>query len=126
MKEKDSFFKAVFENTGTGMMVIEEDTTISMVNREFENFSGYSREEVEGIMSWKELVALTEDLKAMEGYHHRRRKEPEATPRKYEFQMKTRDGSIKNILVYIDIIQSSNRSVASLMDITERKQAEEK
>lgn len=126
MKEKDSFFKAVFENTGTGMMVIEEDTTISMVNREFENFSGYSRQEVEGIMSWKQLVALADDLKAMEEHHYKRGKQPETIPHKYEFQMKTKNGGIKNILTHIDIIPYTTRSVVSLMDITERKQAEEK
>lgn len=59
----DSFFRTVFENIGTGMLIIEEDTTISVANKEFKNLTGYTRKEVEGIMSWKEIVVLLGELK---------------------------------------------------------------
>jgi len=50
--EKEQKYKSIFENTGTAMMIVEEDTMISMVNGEFENITGYDKEEVEGKMTW--------------------------------------------------------------------------
>lgn len=47
----------LFENTGTAMCILEEDKTISLVNRQFEELSGYSKEEIEGKRKWTEFVA---------------------------------------------------------------------
>ncbi|MCF8037134.1 MAG: PAS domain S-box protein [Desulfobacteraceae bacterium] len=124
MEKNDSFFKAIFHNTGTGMAIIEEDTTISLVNKEMENFLGYARHEMEGLMSWRELVAFEEDLKRMENYHYRRRENPEAAPKKYETRMVTKNGGIKSCLAFVDIIPDSKQSVISFLDISERKQLE--
>ncbi len=40
--------RMIFNATGTAAVIIEEDTTISLVNSEFETLSGYSKEEIEG------------------------------------------------------------------------------
>ena len=55
LKESEAFYRTLFENTGTATIIVDEDTTILMANTQFENFSGYSKEEVEGKMSWKEI-----------------------------------------------------------------------
>jgi PAS domain S-box-containing protein len=52
LRESESTYRTIFENTGTATIIIEEDTTISLINGEMERLSGYSREEVEGKMSW--------------------------------------------------------------------------
>ena len=38
--ENDAFYRVIFENTGTAILLLEEDTTISLVNSEFEKLSG--------------------------------------------------------------------------------------
>ncbi|HID43126.1 MAG TPA: PAS domain S-box protein, partial [Archaeoglobaceae archaeon] len=50
LEESEKKYRAIFENTGTAMAIIEEDTTISTVNSEFEKLSGYKKEEIEGKM----------------------------------------------------------------------------
>ena len=35
------FYQTLFENSGTATIVIEQDTTISMMNNDFANFTGY-------------------------------------------------------------------------------------
>ena len=44
------------------MTVVEEDTTLSLVNGKFEELSGYKKEEIEGKMSWTQFVH-PDDLK---------------------------------------------------------------
>jgi PAS domain-containing protein len=42
----ENFYRTLFENSGTATIVIEEDTTISMMNSDFANFTGYAREDI--------------------------------------------------------------------------------
>ena len=124
-QESAEYLKTIFETTSLATIVIEEDTTISMANKEFENLSGYSKEELEGTKSWTEFVAA-EDLKRMQKYHHQRRIDPEKTIKSYEFRFINKKGSQRDILLRVDMIPGTKASVASLLDITERKQADEK
>ena len=118
-------YRAIFENTGTATLILEEDTTISLVNGHFEELSGYSREEIEWKKVWSEFV-VKEDLERMKKLHYSRRIDPESTLKKYEFRFINKEGNIRNILIVIDMIPGTKKSIASLLDITERKKIEEK
>ena len=124
LEGSESKYRTVFENTGTATAIIEEDTIISLVNTEFEKISGYTREEIEGKKSWTEFVT-TDDLERMKQYHRLRRTAPDAVPKSYEFQFIDRKGNVKDILLTIDMIPGTKKSVGSLLDITQRKQATE-
>ncbi|HKK95373.1 MAG TPA: PAS domain S-box protein, partial [Anaerovoracaceae bacterium] len=124
LKESEKRYKAIFENTGTSTLIIEKDKTISMINKEFEELSGYTKEEVEGNMKWTNFV-VPEDLERMKKYHKARRKKGETAPTRYEFGFVGRDKEKHHILLDIDMIPGTSKSVASLLDITKRKQAEE-
>jgi PAS domain S-box-containing protein len=117
-------YRTIFETTGTATVIIEEDTTISLANSEFEKLSGYSKEEIEGNKSWTEFVA-EEDSERMKEYHRLRRIAPDAAPRNYEFRFIDRQSNVTDISLVIAMIPGTKKSVASLLDITERKQAEE-
>ncbi len=118
-------YKAIFETTETVMLIVEEDMTISLANDRFESLTGYKREEVEGKKKWTEFVEKN-DLEKMVIRHQLRRADPGLAAKSYEFRLVHRDGSLKNILLTVDIIPGSKRSVASLLDVTDRMQAEEK
>jgi PAS domain S-box-containing protein len=123
LKESERKYRAIFENTGTATTIIEEDTTISLANQEFEKLSGYTKEEIEGKKSWTEFV-LKEDLKRMKKYHRLRRVNSDAAPRKYEFRFIDKKGNVKDVLLTIDMIPGTKKSIASLLDITKLKQTE--
>ena len=118
-------YKTIFDNTGTATIIVEEDTTISLVNEQFEVLFGYSKEEIEWKKSWTEFI-VEEDLDRMKKLHYFRRKDPESTLRKYEFRLTDKKGDIRDIFIVIDLIPGTKKSVASLLDITERKKMEEK
>ncbi|MBC7333584.1 MAG: HD-GYP domain-containing protein [Actinobacteria bacterium] len=117
-------YEVIFENSGTAMAIIEEDTTISHVNSEFEKLSGYPREEIEGKKSWAEFVSK-EDLDTMKKYHYLRRINPDLAPKKYEFRAIDKDGNIRNFLINVALIPGTKRSIVSLIDITEKHKTEE-
>ena len=117
-------YRTIFENTGNASILIGEDTTILLANSNFEKLSGYSRHEMEGKMSWTVFIA-DEDLEMMKHYHAQRRIDPDSAPSSYEFWFKNRFGELKDIFLTLAMIPGTNESVASCMDITERKRAEE-
>ena len=47
IRESENRYRTVFENTGTAMVIIEEDTTISFANKEFIKLTGYSKEDID-------------------------------------------------------------------------------
>ena len=124
LAESEEMYRTIFESTGTAMMIIEEDTTISLANTQLEKLTGYSREEVEGKKSWTEFVA-PKDLEMMVEYHYWRRKDRDGAPLSYEFQLIDRYGDHKDILLNIGMIPGTKKSLVSLIDITDRKQAEQ-
>ena len=125
LKKSEKKYRTIFENTGTAIIIIEEDTIISLVNRQFEELSGYSREETEWKKKWTDFV-IEEDLERMIKLHYSRRKNSESTQKKYEFRYVNKKGNIRDILIVLNMIPGTKRSVASLLDITERKKIEQK
>jgi len=123
LRNSESKYRVVFENTGNATVILEEDTTISLANSEFARLSGYSIQEIEGQKKWLDFVALEERERIL-GYHRLRRVDPTAAPRKYDFHFVDKSGNIKDIYTAVDLITGTKKSIVSLVDITERKQSE--
>ena len=123
--DSENMYKTIFENTGTSTIIIEDNTTISLANSEFERFTGYSKKEIEGKKSWTEFI-VKDDLERMLEQHKLRRTTPSSALNNYEFQAIDRNGNIKDVLLRVGTISGTKKSIASMLDITERKKAEEK
>jgi len=124
LRESEDRYRTIFETTGTATIIVEEDTTVTLVNTEFEKLSGAPKEYWEGRRSWQEFVHVN-DLERMLKYHRLRRVDAESAPRNYEFSLLDTQGGIREVIITISMIPGTGRSVASFADITERKQAEE-
>lgn len=124
LRESEAKYRTIFENTGIAFAVIEEDTTISLMNTEAEEIIGYSKEEMEGKRSWTEFVAKKDDLEKMKEYHILRRIDPDAAPKKYEFQAIDKSGNVKDVIITISMIPGTKKSIASFLDNTDRKEVE--
>jgi len=111
MRESENRYKAIFDNTGTAMMFIEEDMTISMANRELERLTSYSKEELEGRKKWTEFVANKDDLERMKEYHRLRRIDPLSVPQTYEFQFVDRVGHVKDMVVTVATMPGMKQSL---------------
>jgi len=120
LQKSEKKYRSIFENTGTAMLMIEDDKTISLVNEEFVKLTGYSKEEIEDNMKWPRLVS-EKDREKMLGYHKARRESDEKAPTNYEFTLINRFGDAKNVVIEIGLIPETEKTVASLMDITDYK-----
>ncbi|MEI7637008.1 MAG: PAS domain S-box protein [Syntrophus sp. (in: bacteria)] len=116
-------YQSILENTGTVMLIVDEDMTISFANAEFEKLTGYSREEAMGSKKWTEFVDKS-DLQRMVGQHALRRSEAGLAKRSYEFCLLHKDGDLRQVYLTVDLIPGTSNSVASLLDITELKRSE--
>lgn len=123
LRESEDLYRTIFENTGAATIIIEEDTIISLANEEWEKLSGYTREECEWKMSWQHFVH-PDDVQRMRSYHDERRIDGQQAPRKYEFRYIRRNGEMRYMINSVSVIPGTLRSVASMIDITDLKQAE--
>lgn len=124
LQESENLYRAIFETTGTATTIIEEDKTISLLNSEFERMTGYKREEWEGKRKWTEYIA-PKDLARMNKYHTLRRQDPTAAPRNYEHDLIDAKGRIRHMFLTVDMIPGTKKSVASFIDITEWRKAQQ-
>ncbi len=125
LRASEDIYRTIFETTGTAMFISEEDATVSVVNTEFEKLSGAGKDFWEGKRSWREFVHK-KDLKRMLRYHQDRRINPDSVPHKYEFRFLDQQGNSRQVIMLVSMIPGTKRSVAALVDITERMQAEQK
>ncbi len=123
LKQSEARYRTIFENTGTATIIVEEDATIVLANQEIETLTGFSSGEIAG-KKWTEFVH-PDDLKKMRSYHEGRRSDPASAPRQYEFRLLDRRGNEKNVINTVSVIPGTRQSVASLLDITRRIQAEQ-
>ncbi|WP_407919117.1 PAS domain-containing protein [Desulforhopalus singaporensis] len=104
LRSSEEWYRSVFENTGAGTIIIEEDTTISLANTGFATLAGYSKEEIQSRMKWTDMVATPEERFRMEQYHYRRRRDGAAVPINYESTLKDRDGANKRVFLRVDLL----------------------
>lgn len=117
-------YRSIFDHTGSATIIIESDMTIALANSEFEHLTGHSREEMEGKMPWTAFVAA-EDIERLKGYHRQRRIDPGSAPGTYDFRLVDRHGRRKDLHMTIGIIPGTDRSVASMIDVSDRKRFED-
>lgn len=123
MKESQRYYKTIFENTGTATIIVEEDSTLSLVNTQFEYLYGMPWDKIEGKLKWTDMVT-SQHIPKMKKYHELRRIDPDSVPRNYEFDFIDSAGNIKNILITVAIIPGTTKSLVSLQDITYSKDTE--
>lgn len=121
--ESEKKYRTIFENTGTAITIIDEDTKRIMANTEALKLAGCTKEEFVG-RSWTESV-LPEDLEKVKKYHHLRRINEDLAPHSHEFRYIDKQGKVKDVLATVTMIPESKMSVVSLLNISDRKRAEE-
>ena len=124
LKESEVRYRTIFENTGTATVIVDEDATIVLANRQFERLTGFSRSEIEGKKKWTEFV-LEDDLPKVKLLSRAVGKHSRTPSDGYEFRITNNRNGVLNVLANVASIPSTKRVVMSFLDITERKMAEE-
>jgi PAS domain S-box-containing protein len=117
-------YRTIFETTGSATVIVDNEKTILLMNREFERLSGFRKDIVEHQKLITDFVDEC-DRERVESYHWQRRGQPYDAPKSYEFKFVNRKGDVRYVFANVDLIRGTSNSVISLLDITELKQVSE-
>ncbi len=124
LKQERDFTRSILETANSLIVCLDEHARIVVFNRELEQLTGYSREEVLG-KRWPELFLLEEDYH--EGLKQFREWVLAHPADKYEQKIRTKSGATPIILwsnsSLIDPNTGQLTAIAIGYDITDRKQA---
>ena len=124
IKESEEKFRSVVENSHEGIFIIGKDYRFIYVNDELCQILGYPDEEIIG-QDFRKF--LDENSKKLVSDRYIRRQKGEDIPHRYEFNIMRKDGRKRQVEISSSIIKDSKGeifTVAQILDITERKQAE--
>ena len=122
LSTSEELFRIIFENNTSAIVIIETDSTISMVNDAFSKMTGYTREEIVG-NNWNRLIPEAE-LERLTKYNRLRLQLSPDIPDNYEFQFYKKNGEVRVGLMSVFFAKLLNQVVTSIIDITEHKEME--
>ncbi len=123
LKESENKYRIIFDNSGTAMIIVEEDDTISLANREFEILTGDKKKEIENKKNWIDFI---------HGDDQKRILELKKSPKKYlrdssdhrEIRLINRNNEVRDVIVNLAPLSEAGKYIVSFLDITERKKTE--
>jgi len=125
LRESEERFRSIVENSQAGIMIIDEAYRLIYVNPELCRISGYSQK---GLIGHDFREFLDGESRRLVAERYIQRQRGEEVPPRYEFNIIRKDGEKRRVEISSAIIKDSAgevRTVAQILDISERKQAEE-
>jgi PAS domain S-box-containing protein len=123
LKESESKYRTIFENTGTALIIVNGGTgNIALVNSEFERLSDYSKAEAAAMNI--EKIIRAEDRAKAEEYNSYFTHKPLFIRNSYDFMLVRKNGKFVPVMATVASL-SGSYFVWSLLDITERKRIED-
>lgn len=124
LENSEEQYRTIFENTGTAMAIIDEDRRIVLVNSMFEALSGFRKDELEHKVAAADFVH-PEDRAPLQEYYRSIHPNSTESNKPYEFRFTRRSGAVRHVSMTQSGIPGAERNVVSLLDITDKKRAEE-
>jgi len=125
LKTSEEQFRLIIESSHAGIGMVDEAFRVVYVNDQLCRMLGYPRKEILG-QDFRKF--LDEGSQQFVADRYVRRQRGEKIPPKYEFGIVRRDGERRRIEVVNTVIKDASgrkRTLCQVLDITERKQAEE-
>lgn len=125
LRENEEQYRAVVENSHNGIAIIGEDYKFDYVNDRLCEIFRRKSEEIIG-NDFREF--LDDESKQLVGDRYNKRQQGEEVPSAYEFTVVRKDGEKRRVEINSVVVEDSKsrkRTIAQLMDITERKKAEQ-
>ncbi|MEM3699830.1 MAG: GAF domain-containing protein [Candidatus Bathyarchaeia archaeon] len=124
LKNSEELFRSIVENSHNTILLIDEKFKIIYANNEAVALSGYPKEEIVG-QDFRNF--LDEESRKLVEERYLRRRRGECIPPRYEFKIVRKDGEKRNVEIKAAVIRDKSgklRSIAQLLDITEKKKIE--
>jgi len=125
LEESEERYRAIFLNTGTPGILINEDTSIDVANTEFLHLAGVTQDDMRQNPPWTDFFH-PDDVQRMLRYHAQRRQDEAVAPRTYEARLVDSSEELHHVKLTVAMIPRTQQSIAFLLDITDIKNAESK
>jgi len=126
LRESEERFRSIVENAHSGILIVDEAYRFLYVNDELCRILDRKREEIIG-HDFREF--LDEESRDLVAERYRRRQAGEDVPARYEFNVLRSDGTKRRVEISSAVIRDPSRGVrtiAQILDITERRVLEER
>ena len=123
LKKSENKYRTIFENTGTLTLILDDNLNIKMVNEEFERFSGYSKLDIESKLNFKDFIDEN-NPESKEGCLKLKKNFNNKVLKNYEIGLIDRYGTKKYFVFTAESIPDTNKTLISLIDISDRKKSE--
>jgi len=124
-QQSEELFRSIVENSHAGIFMVDDSYRLIYVNNELCQLVGYEREEIVG-QDFRYF--LDDESRQLVADRYLRRQRGEDFPSRYEFNVVRKDGQKRRVEISSTIIKDRTgnvRIVAQILDITERKRAEQ-
>lgn len=122
LQKSEVRYRNIFDNSSVAMVLIEDNMLISLINSKFIELVKYSKSELYNKKKLSDLI-YKDDLRRIRRFHAKRKKMGGTTPTEYECKMVDKYDNIKYVIIRFNITQWHERIMATIEDITSRKQA---
>jgi PAS domain S-box-containing protein len=119
LQESESLYRSIFELSEAPAAVIMADGTLSMVNRAFEEFTGYLKWKTEGRQNWSTLFDPVEFV-PVEKFRQERMSDATGAVKTCETHLFGKSQEVRNVLISMMHIPETTLILAFFSDITQR------
>ncbi|NTU73552.1 diguanylate cyclase [Candidatus Roizmanbacteria bacterium] len=123
LQSSENRYRTIFEVSDNAMMLVDENSTITMVNEQFETLTGFSKESVENRKNWTDFFDENECSK-LEKQIRQAINAPSTTRPRFESSLVDKKGNTKFVYTNVKRIPESGSVIFSMNDISELKLAE--
>lgn len=121
--DEGMLYKTLIEHTGTAIILVENDMTVSFANRKFCELTGYEKEKIEDKVTFLHFIH-PDDSARLASYHAMRRQAFGSAPRQYEGRFINHAREVLYFLNTVVFLPQTKQSIASFIDITALKTKE--
>ena len=125
LRESEERYRSIVEYSHDGILIVDESYRFTYVNEELCRILGRSAKEIIG-QDFRKF--LDDESRELVSTRYILRQKGAQTPPRYEFNVVRKNGEKRRVEISSTVIKDSAnnlKTVAQLLDITERKQAEE-
>ena len=123
LRASEASYRAIFNNTGTATVIVDSKLTVQLANEEFAKMTGFAREKIEGKKQLAEFIC-EEDRKRLENCFSFG-DDLLSLPRHSEICLHSDGEKTISVVMTLARIPATEDAVVSMLDISERKQAEQ-
>ena len=124
LHRSELYYRTLFENSGTAIILLDEDLKIQQSNAEFAHISGFSRNEIDGILHLTDIIS-PEDVPRIQEFCRFLYRGPGTAMPPFEISILSRDQYVRYLTTTIALIPMTGQCIASFIDHNRLHQLEE-